>query len=1252
MPSLPEEPEPDTAGHVWAPFTQLELQLPRHRQPQEARHIFSWNLNGVRARIKKDKFLSVLRGKDADVLCLQEVRWSIQSFLSKPGVREALREMRYSHIAYHESSSNIGYAGVAIFSRVPFLSFGEGVNDPELDTEGRVCWAEFEKFRLFNVYGPNSGSPGNLKTLPKKLRFQKSLDTLLYSFQDKPSLMCGDFNVVRRESDVWSGLSDTEWVDHPACAPQERDALREMLDHHNLVDVQAHLGVQDFTFFRAKYLHSSNKGMRLDYFFCDAALMRLVSSSEVHRNMYGSDHRGISLYLSAPAFPELQSEQASVNAFFKSPDLATAYSRRPEFVGADTAQDLRHLDSPQHYAYLLSSVDQEFFNNENEPPRRPHPLDSGRSGKISLQDMEEYLNGEAEHFIEDSYTERREQLHSVSSSDPIVPLVRLRIGGSKGAIDSLVDSGATACIADYGELVRHMGKEEVDSRLFTGGYMPSFRTADGNVAKPMGSISLQFSLSGTPFLWDFYVIEKGAYPIILGNDFLSEAKTSILYAQERLEFYSPLTGAHVSVPFDTRQKARGSHRAAALLSEEDFVLPPLHCRRVEVYVEKVSGFRSRTSIFGHVSPCLTPGSPTVVPGNDALCSGRTEVLVANLSPDRHLRILPGERVASFLEGDVAELEEEYDTYVCDLTKLGEDDFFVDWEQLYPDATFSESKPTHSLVQHQSDSTVPSPLEGAAATQGASRPTVARASVLPEPDGHAIEQNENVIEPPACHTESPRCGSEASFPSPARRPVGGKDSLALSSGSGAKTRRNFRPGESPEGVTQDREGASVGRDAGPGLSASSPSTARGSERESAPPSVLSSCLECVGAEGNGACAQVLAGLRRGSDPPAGQESSVSDKFSPFSADDVPLVHMPRFTKAQVDAMTADEVESHFTSGPLSLLCLGKSLTPAQLLSLKICLLRNRDMFALNDKSPGLVNKGGVRVDTGDAPPQVYPSRPVMPHMRPLIQKHIDEMLKYGIIEHSTSPWGAAVLMVPKKVPPGHEGDVPMRFCLDYRLVNKYVKKDAYGLPRINDALSSFAGSKFFTTLDACSGYWQVPMASEADREKLAFRTFCGHYQPTRMPFGLVTAPAYYQRFMDMALQGLSYNCCLVFIDDVIVFSATFEQHLKDLTAVFSALRKVGIHLKAKKSTVASTEVDYLGHLVTSEGIRPSPDKLITIERFNPESREELRAFCGLTGYYRRFIHKYADVVRPLTAFVNSKLPWKGLTPAMKEAVRTY
>ena len=114
-----------------------------------------------------------------------------------------------------------------------------------------------------------------------------------------------------------------------------------------------------------------------------------------------------------------------------------------------------------------------------------------------------------------------------------------------------------------------------------------------------------------------------------------------------------------------------------------------------------------------------------------------------------------------------------------------------------------------------------------------------------------------------------------------------------------------------------------------------------------------------------------------------------------------------------------------------------------------------------------------------------------------------MLKYGIIEHSSSPWGATVLLVPKKKlnpdePPS------WRFCLDYRLLNLHTKKDAYSLPRIDDALSSLSGNAYFSALDAASGYWQVPMASVEDREKAAFRTFCGHYQPTRMAFGLATA----------------------------------------------------------------------------------------------------------------------------------------------------
>ena len=174
-------------------------------------------------------------------------------------------------------------------------------------------------------------------------------------------------------------------------------------------------------------------------------------------------------------------------------------------------------------------------------------------------------------------------------------------------------------------------------------------------------------------------------------------------------------------------------------------------------------------------------------------------------------------------------------------------------------------------------------------------------------------------------------------------------------------------------------------------------------------------------------------------------------------------MPRLSKAEILKLSDSEILSHFETGPLSHLTLGANLTKDQITALRVCILENRDLFAINDLRPGKVNTSGFRIDTGDAPPQVYPSRPVMPRMRPIIQKHVNEMLKYGIIEHSSSPWGAAVLLVPKKKlnpdePPS------WRFCLDYRLLNLHTKKDAYsfgrrqrksGLPHLLWPLSTYA-----------------------------------------------------------------------------------------------------------------------------------------------------------------------------------------------------
>ena len=1009
LPPLPEKVEQDASGHTWAPFLELTLPASGHHDVGDTARIVSWNLNGVRARLKKDKFLKVLAGADADVFCAQEFRWTVRSFLAKKEVTEAIRAMRYSHIVYQETASNPGYAGVVIFSRIPFLSFGEGVGDHELDQEGRVVWAEFQKFRLLNVYAPNSGSPGNLKSLPKKIKFQQRLNALLESFADKPVLMSGDFNVVRLDSDVWSGLSAPEWQNHPACVSQERDLLTSMLDNNHLIDVQASLGVQDFTFFRAKYLMPMNRGMRLDYFFCSAALMRLVASSEVHRSTNGSDHRAISLCLSRAAFPELSKEQGCDTPPFRVPGLAAAYARKPEFLDASMLAGMPCLENPAHYEHLLSDADQQEHNGTRPGQPWTHPLDRSRSGRVRLDDISRYLNGDEEEFLEADRTEYIDECCTLGHDEPIVPLVSLRLRGAKLPVEGLVDSGATACVADYRELCRVLTKHAVDSLLRTDTYTPQFRTADGGVTKPMGTLALEFSLGDADFCWDVYVIERGAYPIILGNDFLAAARTSILYAQQRIEFYSPAAGIYVEVPFSTKRGSKTTHHSAALLSEEDFVLPPFHMKRVDVQVDRASRFRPRREVFGHISPSHSDHSLAAVPGNDILRSGRTEIWVANLSSEHHLRVRPGARMAHFIEGDQDKFHEQYEIYPCDLAKFGKEDFFPDLRGLYPASVLS-SEPSLPFVQPQPDSTA---LPLLATAQGAPHQgTGCTPSSLSPTDTDQHDTDDRSSRLPATGG-GPSCASGASFPSPARRLVGGKGSLALPSGARIKIRRTIHTQKTPERVAWDREGAGVGRDTSPGLSAPSSLAARRLDKEAAPPSVLLSCSGDDGGGGKGASAETLA-RSAGRPNPRRDTAGVGDKFSPFSEDDVPLVHMPRFTKEQTDVMTEQEVLSHFSEGPLSRLGLGAGLSPQQLLALRLCLLQNRDMFALNDKSPGLVNKGGVRVDTGDAPPQVYPSRPVMPHVRPLIRKHIEEMLTYGIIEHSSSPWGAAVLMVPKKV----------------------------------------------------------------------------------------------------------------------------------------------------------------------------------------------------------------------------------------------
>ena len=198
-------------------------------------------------------------------------------------------------------------------------------------------------------------------------------------------------------------------------------------------------------------------------------------------------------------------------------------------------------------------------------------------------------------------------------------------------------------------------------------------------------------------------------------------------------------------------------------------------------------------------------------------------------------------------------------------------------------------------------------------------------------------------------------------------------------------------------------------------------------------------------------------------------------------------------------------------------------------LQALLRKNRDLFAENPKNPGTTQVVEHVINTGDHMPIHEHPRKVSPMQRQVIDKEIEEMLKNGIISPSESPWAAPVVITKKK-------DGTNRFCVDYRRMNDITTKDVYPLPRIDLTLDALAGSTVFSTLDLASGYWQIPVKKE-DRPKTAFSIHAGLYQYNVMPFGLSNAPATFQRLMDRILNGLLWKSCLVYLDDIIVFSKT-------------------------------------------------------------------------------------------------------------------
>ena len=290
----------------------------------------------------------------------------------------------------------------------------------------------------------------------------------------------------------------------------------------------------------------------------------------------------------------------------------------------------------------------------------------------------------------------------------------------------------------------------------------------------------------------------------------------------------------------------------------------------------------------------------------------------------------------------------------------------------------------------------------------------------------------------------------------------------------------------------------------------------------------------------------------------------------------------------------------------------------------------EMFALHKDDLGEIKGVKHQVDVQGSDPIAQPMRPVPLAKRGVITEEVARMLRCGVIQPSSSPWSSPIVLIKKK-------DGGWRFCVDYRRLNDLTKKDKHPLPRIDDMLDRLSEGKYFSSVDLNSGYWQIAM-DEGSYEPTAFTVAEGHYEFVKMPFGLTNAPATFQRGMQMILAYVNYKICLCFLDDVIIFSKTFWQHLYDILCVLLALMRAGVKLSGKKCEFFKKSIDFLGHVVSAEGIATQKAKTEVISKMlTPRNEKELRSFLGLTGYYRKFCQDYAVVAAPLYAMLQKRPP---------------
>lgn len=318
----------------------------------------------------------------------------------------------------------------------------------------------------------------------------------------------------------------------------------------------------------------------------------------------------------------------------------------------------------------------------------------------------------------------------------------------------------------------------------------------------------------------------------------------------------------------------------------------------------------------------------------------------------------------------------------------------------------------------------------------------------------------------------------------------------------------------------------------------------------------------------------------------------------------------------------------------------SLSPQGRETLRRLILDNKDIFKLKTDPPG-------RVDHYTVPIHLESKDPVCQRQYHLSQgdneeadRQVETMLRYDIIEPSVSPWNFPIIFVDKKIiiaegSQKHE----RRMCVDLKKLNEKSTKINFPMPAVDHTIRKLRGCRYFSCLDILWGFWQLPL-EKRHRKYVAFQTEKGHYQFKRLPFGWVNSPFYFQRYMQTHIANPNSECCQAYIDDLVVFSRTEEEHFAHLRQVLETVRSEGVKLKLSKCLFFSQEMQYLGHRISAEGIKMDPSKLAFIQTITPPtSKKQVRSFLGKIQYYAKFLPDLSRVARPLSRLTGSKSTFK-------------